>query len=59
LQRDGQIDIGQKTAKRAYQPSVEYGFEENIRHPDVREIDGESLCYLAITQIIIHAISCF
>ena len=44
------IDIGQKQKKTPTVRERNMVFEESIRHPDVREIGGEWLCYQALEQ---------
>jgi hypothetical protein len=45
------IDIGQKQKKEPTARQRNMVFEESIRHPDVREIGGEWLCYQALEQL--------
>jgi hypothetical protein len=45
------IDIGQKQKKAPGVRGRNMVFEESIRHPDVREIGGEWLCYQALEQL--------
>jgi hypothetical protein len=45
------IDIGQKQKKEPTPRQRTMVFEESIRHTDVREIDGEWLCYQALEQL--------
>jgi len=45
------IDIGQKPKKAPTFRERDLVFEESIRHPDVREIGGEWLCYQALEQL--------
>jgi hypothetical protein len=45
------IDIGQKQKKEPTVRQRNMVFEESIRHPDVREIGGEWLCYQALEQL--------
>jgi hypothetical protein len=45
------IDTGQKQKKEPTARERNMIFEESIRHPDVREIGGEWLCYQALTQL--------
>jgi len=45
------IDIGQKQKKPPTVRERNMVFEESIRHPDVREIGGEWLCYQALEQL--------
>jgi hypothetical protein len=45
------IDIGQKSKKAPTARERDMVFEESIRHPDVREIGGEWLCYQALEQL--------
>ena len=48
LVSENRIDIGQKPKKT---PTVRQVFEESIRHPDVREIGSEWLCYQVLKQL--------
>jgi len=45
------IDIGQKQKKPPTERARNLVFEESIRHPDVREIGSEWLCYQAVEQL--------
>ena len=45
------IDIGQKQKKPPTERARNLVFEESIRHPDVREIGSEWLCYQALEQL--------
>ena len=51
LVEKNRIDIGQKEKKAPSIRQRNMVFEESIRHPDVREIGGEWLCYQAIEQL--------
>jgi hypothetical protein len=48
---NNRIDIGQKTKKPPTDRDRNMVYEESIRHPDVREIGGEWLCYQALEQL--------
>ena len=50
LVEKNRIDIGQKQQKAPTVRQRNMVFEESIRHPDVREIGGEWLCYQALEQ---------
>jgi len=51
LVEKNRIDIGQKQKKEPTVRQRNMVFEESIRHPDVREIGGEWLCYQALEQL--------
>ena len=51
LVEKGRIDIGQKQKKPPTERARNLVFEESIRHPDVREIGCEWLCYQALEQL--------
>jgi hypothetical protein len=51
LVEQNRIDIGQKPKKPPTFRDRDLVFEESIRHPDVREIGGEWLCYQALEQL--------
>jgi hypothetical protein len=51
LVEKNRIDIGQKQKKSPTFRERNLVFEESIRHPDVREIGGEWLCYQALEQL--------
>jgi hypothetical protein len=51
LVEKNRIDIGQKQKKAPTERQRNMVFEESIRHPDVREIGGEWLCYQALGQL--------
>ena len=51
LVKKNRIDIGQKQKKTPTERQRNMVFEENIRHPDVREIGGEWLCCQALGQL--------
>ena len=51
LVSENRIDIGQKTKKEPTVRQRNMVFEESIRHPDVREIGSEWLCYQALEQL--------
>jgi hypothetical protein len=51
LVEKNRIDIGQKPQKAPGIRSRNMVYEESIRHPDVREIGGEWLCYQALEQL--------
>ena len=51
LVEKNRIDIGQKPKKAPTVRARNLVFEESIRHPDVREIGGEWLCYQALEQL--------
>jgi len=51
LVEKNRIDIGQKQPKEPGVRQRNMVFEESIRHPDVREIGGEWLCYQALEQL--------
>ena len=51
LVEKNRIDIGQKQKKTPTVRERNMVFEESIRHPDVREIGGEWLCYQALEQL--------
>jgi len=51
LVEKNRIDIGQKQKKTPTVHERNMVFEESIRHPDVREIGGEWLCYQALEQL--------
>ena len=51
LVQESRIDIGQKPAKEPTIRQRNMVFEESIRHPDVREIGSEWLCYQALAQL--------
>jgi hypothetical protein len=51
LVSENRIDIGQKPKKEPTTRQREMVFEESIRHPDVREIGSEWLCYQALEQL--------
>jgi len=51
LVEKNRIDIGQKQQKEPTSRQRNMVFEESIRHPDVREIGGEWLCYQALEQL--------
>ena len=51
LVEKNRIDIGQKQKKTPTERQRNMVFEESIRHPDVREIGGEWLCYQALGQL--------
>ena len=48
---ENRIDIGQKPKKTPTVRQRNMVFEESIRHPDVREIGSEWLCYQALEQL--------
>ena len=48
---ENRIDVGQKPAKPPTARQRNLVFEEDIRHPDVREIGSEWLCYQALEQL--------
>jgi len=45
------IDVGERQKKEPTVRQRNMVFEESIRHPDVREIGGEWLCYQALEQL--------
>jgi hypothetical protein len=45
------VDVGQKPKKEPTRRQKNMVFEESIRHPDVREIGSEWLCYQAAEQL--------
>ena len=51
LVEKNRIDIGQKQKKPPTARERNLVFEESIRHPDVREIGSEWLCYQALEQL--------
>jgi len=51
LLEKNRIDIGQKPKKAPTVRQRNMVFEESIRHPDVREIGSEWLCYQALEQL--------
>ena len=51
LVSENRIDIGQKPKKTPTSRQRNMVFEESIRHPDVREIGSEWLCYQALEQL--------
>ena len=51
LVSENRIDIGQKPKKAPTARQRNMVFEESIRHPDVREIGSEWLCYQALEQL--------
>jgi len=51
LVSENRIDIGQKPKKAPTARQRNMVFEESIRHPDVREIGSEWLCYQALKQL--------
>ena len=51
LVSENRIDIGQKAKKAPTVRQRNMVFEESIRHPDVREIGSEWLCYQALEQL--------
>ena len=51
LVEKNRIDIGQNPPKSPTVRQRNMVFEESIRHPDVREIGGEWLCYQALEQL--------
>jgi transposase len=51
LVSENRIDIGQKPKKEPTFRQRNMVFEESIRHPDVREIGGEWLCFQALEQL--------
>jgi len=51
LVSENRIDIGQKPPKAPTVRQRNMVFEESIRHPDVREIGSEWLCYQALEQL--------
>jgi len=51
LVEKSRIDIGQEQKKTPTVRERNLVFEESIRHPDVREIGGEWLCYQALEQL--------
>ncbi|MDR0438044.1 MAG: IS1634 family transposase [Bacteroidales bacterium] len=51
LVANNRIDIGQKPQKAPTERQRNMVFEESIRHPDVREIGSEWLCYQALEQL--------
>ena len=51
LVTENRIDIGQKPKKTPTDRQRNMVFEESIRHPDVREIGSEWLCYQALEQL--------
>ena len=51
LVEKNRIDIGQKQKKAPTVRQRNMVYEESIRHPDVREIGGEWLCYQALEQL--------
>ena len=48
LVSENRIDVGQKPEKSPTARQRDMVFEESIRHPDVREIGSEWLCYQAL-----------
>ena len=48
---ENRIDVGQKPQKTPTSRQRNMVFEESIRHPDVREIGSEWLCYQALEQL--------
>ena len=48
---ENRIDVGQKPKKEPTVRQRNMVFEESIRHPDVREIGSEWLCYQALEQL--------
>jgi hypothetical protein len=51
LVSENRIDIGQKQPKAPTLRQRNMVFEESIRHPDVREIGAEWLCFQALDQL--------
>ena len=51
LVSENRIDTGQKQKKEPTVRQRNLVFEESIRHPDVREIGTEWLCYQALSQL--------
>ena len=51
LVSEHRIDIGQKPKKAPTARQRNMVFEASIRHPDVREIGSEWLCYQALGQL--------
>ena len=51
LVSENRIDIGQKSGKTPTARQRNMVYEESIRHPDVREIGSEWLCYQALEQL--------
>jgi hypothetical protein len=51
LVSENRIDIGQKPKKEPTFRQRNMVFEESIRHPDVREIGAEWLCFQALEQL--------
>jgi hypothetical protein len=51
LVSENRIDVGQKPKKEPTMRQRNMVFEESIRHPDVREIGSEWLCYQALQQL--------
>jgi len=51
LVEKNRIDLGEKQKKPPTVRDRNLVFEESIRHPDVREIGGEWLCYQALEQL--------
>ena len=51
LVSENRIDIGQKPKETPTVRQRNMVFEESIRHPDVREIGSEWLCYQALEQL--------
>jgi hypothetical protein len=51
LVSENRIDVGQKPQKEPTARQRNMVFEESIRHPDVREIGSEWLCYQALEQL--------
>jgi len=54
LVEKNRIDIGQKPKRAPGVRERNLVYEESIRHPDVREIGGEWLCYQALEQLQMH-----
>ena len=55
LVSENRIDVGQKSPKTPTVHQRHMVFEESIRHPDVREIGSEWLCYQALEQLQLAA----
>jgi hypothetical protein len=51
LVEKNRIDVGQRQKKAPTARQRDMVFEDSIRHPDVREVGGEWLCYQALEQL--------
>jgi len=51
LVSENRIDVGQKPKKEPTARQRNMVFEESIRHPDVREVGSEWLCFQALEQL--------